>query len=178
MSAEPCALVVMGVSGSGKTTIAVLLAQRLGWLFEDADRLHPSANVEKMHAGVPLNDADRAPWLRAVADEIGSWLQSGRSGVMACSALKRAYRDEIRDGRPNVRFVYLKGDSALIARRMISRRHHFMPPSLLDSQFETLEEPGPDEQPIVVGIEGAPGEIVDQALARLPESCRAPSSPK
>ena len=173
MSAEPCALVVMGVSGSGKTTIAVLLAQRLGWVFEDADRLHPSANVEKMHVGIPLNDADRAPWLCAVADEIGSWLDSGRSGVMACSALKRAYRDVIRAGRANVRFVYLKGDPDLIALRMKTRRHHFMPPSLLESQLETLEEPEPDEEPIVVGIEGAPGEIVDQALVRLPDACRA-----
>lgn len=173
--AAPCALVVMGVSGSGKTTVAMLLAQRLGWVFEDADSLHPPANVEKMHAGIPLDDADRAPWLRAVAAEIGSWLDSGRSGVMACSALKRAYRDTIRDGRANVRFVYLKGDPALIARRLTIRHNHFMPPTLLGSQFETLEEPGSDEQPIVVGIEGTPGEIVDQALAGLPDVCRTPS---
>ena len=167
----PCALVVMGVSGSGKTTIAVMLADRLGWMFADADHFHPPGNIVKMRSGAPLTEADRAPWLQAVAAEIASWLAAGRCGVMACSALRRSYRDVLRGSHPNVRFLYLKGDPATIARRLTGRHDHFMPASLLASQLEVLEEPGPDENPIVVGIEGTPGEIVEQVQARLGRGC-------
>ena len=109
-----CALVVMGVSGSGKTTVADLLAKELGWPFVEGDRLHPPANVEKMRQGIPLTDADRAPWLDRIGEELKIWAAEGRSGVLTCSALKRAYRDRIRSARPDVRFIYLKGSEALI----------------------------------------------------------------
>ena len=126
-----CAVVVMGVSGSGKTTVAELLAKQLGWQFMEGDRLHPPANVEKMRQGIPLTDADRAPWLDRIGEELKSWAAEGRSGVMTCSALKRAYRDRIRSARPDVRFVYLKGSEALIAGRVAARHHEYMPASLL-----------------------------------------------
>jgi carbohydrate kinase (thermoresistant glucokinase family) len=160
-------VVVMGVSGSGKTTISALLAGRLHCEFEDADNLHPPANVEKMHDGTPLTDEDRWPWLRAVADWIDGTRRAGRCGVIACSALKRAYRALIIGDRPDVRLVYLQGDRTLIGRRMAARHGHFMPTSLLDSQFAALEEPGPDETPIIVSVEPRPNEIVDRILAAL-----------
>ncbi len=145
-----CAVVVMGVSGSGKTTVGDLLAKELGWRFAEGDRLHPPANVEKMRQGIPLTDADRAPWLDRIGEELKSWAAEGRSGVLTCSALKRAYRDRIRSARPDVRFVYVKGSEALIESRVAARHHEYMPASLLRSQFEALEEPAPDEPVVTV----------------------------
>lgn len=150
--AKPIILVVMGVSGSGKTTIASLLAAALGCQFQEGDDLHPAANVEKMRHGIPLTDADRLPWLRTIAEEIDDWCAKGESGVFSCSALKRSYRDMIIGDRPGVLLVYLKGSYDLIHQRMLLRHGHFMPTALLDSQFEALEEPGPDEHPITVDI--------------------------
>ena len=164
---DPAAIIVMGVSGSGKSTIGALLASRLRWEFEDADWLHPAANVEKMHHGIPLTDQDRRPWLNAVAAWIDHCRHSGERSVVACSALKRWYRDILIGDRRDVRLVYLKGDEALIARRIATRHEHFMPSSLLHSQFEALEEPGPDEKPIVVSIEPRPQQIVGQILSAL-----------
>lgn len=160
-------VVVMGVSGSGKTTIAALLAGRLQWEFEDGDWLHPAANVDKMHSGVALTDEDRRPWLQAIAAWIDETRRAGRHGVVACSALKRRYRDVLIGARPDVRLVYLKGDEALIARRIAARHGHFMPAALLHSQFEALEEPAPDEKPIVVSIDARPGDIVARIAAEL-----------
>ena len=125
------ALVVMGVSGSGKSTVAERLAERLGWLMMEGDRLHPPANVEKMRRGIPLDDADRAPWLDRIGEELKAWAAAGRSGVLTCSALKRAYRARILAARPDVRFVYLKGSKELIAGRVSVRHHEYMPASLL-----------------------------------------------
>jgi gluconokinase len=158
-------ILVMGVSGSGKTTVAALLAGRLHWDFEDADDLHPAANVAKMHAGIPLTDADRWPWLRAVAGWIDASRAAGRHGVVACSALKRSYRDIIIGDRPDVQLVFLKGDQQLISARLACRHGHFMPTGLLESQFEALEEPSADEHPIVISIDRRPREIVDELLA-------------
>jgi gluconokinase len=163
----PVVLVVMGVSGSGKSTIARPVAQRLGWPFEEGDDLHPRANIEKMAAGHPLTDADRWPWLDAVRAWIDAQVGAGRSGIITCSALKRAYRDRLRDGQPAVRFVYLKGDEALIHARLEGRRGHFMPPELLHSQFETLEPPTPDEHAIVVDIRQPIDAQVEQIVAAV-----------
>jgi carbohydrate kinase (thermoresistant glucokinase family) len=165
--AEPSVVVVMGVSGSGKTTVAAMLAQRLHWIYEDADWFHPQSNVEKMHAGKPLTDEDRWPWLHGIAAWIDATRHAGNHGVMACSALKRAYRDILIDARPDVRLVFLKGEKGLIARRIAAREGHFMPPTLLESQFATLEEPEPDERPIIVSIAPHPREIVTNIIAEL-----------
>jgi len=162
-------IVVMGVSGSGKTTVAALLAGRLNWEFEDGDWLHPEANVEKMHRGIALTDEDRWPWLRAIAAWIDEKRHEGRHGVVACSALKRSYRDVLIGERGDVRLVYLKGDEALIARRITARHGHFMPATLLHSQFETLEEPGEDERPITVAIDARPAQIVSRIVEELGE---------
>jgi gluconokinase len=157
----------MGVSGSGKTTVAAMLAGRLHWAFEEGDSLHPPENVAKMHSGIPLTDEDRLPWLRVVAAWIDHWRERREHGIITCSALKRAYRRIIIGDRSDVRLVYLKGDQSLIAKRLAARHGHFMPPSLLQSQFDALEEPGPDENPIVVPIGASPREIVDMIQARL-----------
>ena len=157
----------MGVSGCGKSTVGALLAYALRWEFEDADWFHPAANVDKMHSGIPLTDEDRWPWLDAVAAWIDKTRCSGGHDVIACSALKRRYRDVLIGDRADVRLVYLKGDETLIARRIATRHEHFMPRSLLHSQFEALEEPGPDENPIIVSIEPRPREIVAQILSAL-----------
>lgn len=163
----PAVLVVMGVSGSGKTTIAALLAGQLGWEFEDADDFHPPANVAKMHGGTPLTDEDRWPWLHAIAAWIDATRSTGRHGVLACSALKRAYRDILVGDRPDVRLVYLQGSKALIAARQAARLNHYMPASLVDSQFAVLEEPGPDEHPLIASVEPRPQEIVRGIVAQL-----------
>lgn len=157
----------MGVSGSGKTTIGRDLAARLGWEFLEGDALHPPANVTKMAAGTALEDADRWPWLRAIAACIGAWRARGASGVVACSALKRSYRDILIGARPDVRLIYLQGSRDVIAARLAARQGHFMPPALLDSQFRTLEEPGADENPIAVSIGGPPDAIVAQIMEHL-----------
>jgi gluconokinase len=161
------AVIVMGVSGSGKSTIAALLANRLGWAYADADWFHPAGNVEKMHAGHPLTDEDRLPWLEAIVSYIEAVRNSGSHCAIACSALTRAYRDFLARDRDDIRLVYLKGRRELIARRMALRTGHFMPASLLDSQFETLEEPAEDEHAIVISIEPSPAEIVDAIVAKL-----------
>ena len=141
ISYDPNVLVVMGVSGSGKSTIAAMLAQRLHWVYEDADWFHPKSNIEKMHHGEPLNDKDRWPWLHAIAAWIDATRSAGGHGIVACSALKRVYRDILIGGRRDVRLIFLRGERDLIARRIAARADHFMPPTLLDSQLKTLEEP-------------------------------------
>ena len=160
-------VVIMGVSGAGKSTIAAILANRLGWTYEDADWFHPASNVEKMHSGQPLTDEDRWPWLQGIAAWIDATRREGGHGVIACSALKRAYRDVLVADHADVRIVYLKGDRELIARRMITRHGHFMPPFLLDSQFDALEEPTDEENAIVVSIEARPHAIVEEIVAKL-----------
>ena len=153
-------LVVMGVSGSGKTTIARRLAERFAWPFMEGDALHPPANVAKMSQGIPLTDADRWPWLRNVAGWVDQQLRLGQPGIVTCSMLKRAYRDLVVDHKPGACTLYLRGDRALIEARMARRRHHFMPLSLLDSQFATLEPPAPDEAALTVDVAGTVDEIV------------------
>jgi gluconokinase len=163
----PCALVVMGVSGSGKSTIADRLAERLGWIYEDGDRFHPASNVAKMSAGQPLTDEDRWPWLRAIADEIDRVCDAGEHAVIACSALKRAYREILVHGRNDVRIIYLRGTQELIASRLALRKGHFMPPGMLVSQFKTLEPPGADESPATVSIDASVETIVDDIISQL-----------
>jgi gluconokinase len=164
---NPCALIVMGVSGSGKSTIADGLAERLHWTFEDGDRFHPASNVAKMSAGHPLTDEDRWPWLQAIADEIDRVCKAGEHAVIACSALKRAYRDVLVHGRRDVRIIYLEGAQKLIADRLALRKGHFMPPGLLVSQFETLEPPDGSENPITVSIDASVEAIVDDIVRQL-----------
>jgi len=160
-------LVLMGVSGSGKTTIAQELHRLLRWQFKEGDDLHPPANVEKMRAGHPLNDEDRKPWLTAVAQWIDARRAAGEPGIITCSNLKRAYRRITVNGRTGVTLVYLKGDETLIAERIARRRHRNMPASLLHSQFETLEEPGADEHALVVPLEPTVAATVLDLLHKL-----------
>ena len=162
-NADVTIVLVMGVSGCGKTTIAAGLAERMGWRLLEGDAFHPAANVEKMRAGTPLTDDDRWPWLRAIAAACDAMRAEGQSAVVACSALKRAYREVLR---PDI-LVFPRGDKSLIAARMIARTDHFMPAKLLDSQFATLEEPGADEHPIVLDITDAPTRLIDVLSARL-----------
>lgn len=164
---RPMIVVVMGVSGSGKTTVSTLLATALGCQFQEGDDLHPSENVKKMRVGTPLTDADRMPWLHRIAEEIDSWRARGESGVLTCSALKRSYRDIILGDRPDVTLVYLKGSHDTIRRRMAARHGHFMPGALLESQFATLQEPTPDEHPITVDVSGRPSEIAAVIMRHL-----------
>jgi gluconokinase len=161
------AVVVMGVSGAGKTTIARGLAERLGWDFAEGDDLHPAANVAKMAAGEPLTDADRLPWLAQIAGWIDREIENGRHGVITCSALKRTYRDRLR--RPEVLFVYLALPRSELERRMATRRGHFMPASLLDSQMAALEPPEADESALRVEAGNDPASSVDLISARLTE---------
>ncbi len=158
-------LVLMGVSGSGKSTVAGLLAGRLSWDFEEGDDLHPEVNVAKMAAGHPLTDADRWPWLDRVAEWIHHQLETGRSGIITCSALKRAYRDRLR--APGVTFVYLHGTHDLIAGRLAKRHGHYMPSTLLDSQFADLEPPEPDENSLTIDIGPSAAEQAAQIVQAL-----------
>jgi carbohydrate kinase (thermoresistant glucokinase family) len=167
---EPQVLVVMGVSGSGKSTVARELAGRLGWRFQEGDDLHPPENVAKMHAGTPLTDADRLPWLHIIAAWIDARSAANEPGIVTCSALKHAYRDILIGGRPHVRLVYLQGDKAVIARRLGARKGHFMPPALLDSQMATLEEPAPDEHALTVPIDGPAEQAVERILHILQQA--------
>jgi gluconokinase len=161
--------VIMGVSGSGKTTIAQGVAARLGWHVLEGDTFHPPANVQKMSKGIPLGDADRLPWLEAIAAAIDRMLTQGLPAAIACSALKRKYRDILIGKRPDVVLVYLKGSQELIGQRMANREGHFMPPSLLGSQFATLEEPEPDEHPIIVDVRAPSEAIVSDVIKAMQE---------
>ena len=164
---SPLVIVLMGVSGSGKSTTGAALSRELGWPFRDADSFHPPANVAKMSRGAPLTDEDRWPWLAAIAQWIDERCQAGERGIVSCSALKRTYRSRIVGTRSGVQLVYLKGDITLIGRRLQARKHHFMPPSLLDSQLATLERFAPDEPGVTVPVLGPGGEVVDTVLARV-----------
>ncbi len=170
--AAPFVIVLMGVSGSGKTTVGKALAARLGWRFEDGDALHPALNIAKMHAGIALSDADRRPWLEAVAAWIDRQRAKSEPAIIACSALKRDYRRLIVGDRSAVRLVYLRGSAALIAQRLAARHGHFMPASLLRSQLETLEAPNEDERAVTIDIDPPVGRIVDQIMQRLALSPR------
>ena len=165
----PTVLVLMGVSGSGKSTVAEELHRVLGWPFQEGDELHPPANVEKMRSGQPLNDQDRLPWLQAVAHWIDGQLAAHQPGIITCSNLKRAYREITIGSRPGVTLVYLKGEEPVIQERMLNRVHRYMPPSLLGSQFDTLEEPGDDEHPITLLVHGPLAETVIQLVTQLAE---------
>jgi gluconokinase len=160
-------VVVMGVSGCGKTTVGEGIAAALGWPFAEGDHYHPPANVAKMAAGTPLTDDDRWPWLQALADWIAEQDRAGRSSVLGCSALKRSYRDLLRSGAERVRFLHLHGDRALLAERLGARPGHFFPPALLDSQLATLEPLGPDDDGVVVDIALAPEAQIADGLRRL-----------
>jgi carbohydrate kinase (thermoresistant glucokinase family) len=168
---------IMGVSGSGKSTIAAGVAARLGWRLMEGDAFHPPANVAKMTSGTPLTDEDRWPWLRALAAEVDALQKRDESAVVACSALKRAYRAILVDHRPDVVLIYLQGSRALIGERMAARKGHFMPAGLLDSQFATLEvpgeapgeAPGADENPFVVPIDPPPEAIIETIVTHLRE---------
>ena len=154
----------MGVSGSGKTTIGRGFAEATGWAFEEGDRWHPPANVEKMRAGTPLGDDDRWPWLDALARAIGGWIAADRPTILACSALKQAYRERLSGGRKEVAFAYLRGSSELVGSRVVARRHDYMPPTLLPSQFAALEEPA---DATVLDILEAPAHLIDQLRRAL-----------
>jgi gluconokinase len=160
-------IVVMGVSGCGKSTVGALLAERLGWAFVEGDDLHPPENIEKMRRGIPLCEADRQPWLRSIAEVIDRLRSKGSPGIITCSALRRCYREMLADGRPHLRFLYLKGSRALIRRRLAQRLGHFMPPDLLDSQFADLEEPRPGEPVIISSINRDPKSTADKIIADL-----------
>jgi gluconokinase len=164
---RPQAVVVMGVAGSGKSTVAALLAMMLRFEFQEGDLLHPPENVKKMRGGTPLTDADRAVWLDRVAAAIDNWRARSEGGVISCSALKRSYRDIIIGPREDVALVYLKGSYDLIHARMAARHEHFMPVDLLDSQFAILEEPTPDEHSIMVDVDAAPAAIAAEIVRRL-----------
>ncbi len=164
-TAQQPVLVIMGVSGSGKSTVAGVLAGRLGWDLAEGDDLHPEANVAKMHSGQPLTDEDRWPWLELIAGWIRSRTEAGEPGIITCSALKKRYRDVLRG--ENVVFVFLQGSKDKISDRLASRHGHFMPPSLLESQFDALEEPGADENHISLSVSASPTEEAQEVIERL-----------
>jgi gluconokinase/shikimate kinase len=166
-AADPVVLVLMGVSGCGKSTVAALLSGRLGWPFEEGDALHPQANVDKMAAGHALTDEDRWPWLEKVAKWIEERLDAGENGIVSCSALKRSYRDLLNRRTSGIVFVYLAGDEATISARLAVRHGHFMPASLLAKQFADLQEPGSDEPAIRIDIGSAPYVIARQIVDGL-----------
>jgi gluconokinase len=163
----PLVLVVMGVSGCGKSTVAALLAGQLDWPFEEGDSLHPQANVDKMAAGHPLTDEDRWPWLEKVARWAEQRLEAGGDGVITCSCLKRPYRNLVNRRGSGIEFVYLAGSKELILARLAARRGHFMPPSLIDSQFDALEEPGADEPCLRVEVGPAAAVVTAEVITRL-----------
>ena len=163
----PNVIVVMGVSGCGKSTVGKRLAERLGWHFAEADLFHPPANIDKMRRGIPLNDDDRWPWLQSIAAWIDGARRTAKRSVVTCSALKRSYREVIIGERVDVALVYLKGDYALIEKRLAARAHEYMPASLLKSQFDALEEPAAGENATVVAIDRPPEEIVAAIVAKL-----------
>lgn len=160
-------VVVMGPSGVGKTTTATGLADRLGWHFAEADAFHPKANIDKMSAGIPLDDADRAPWLARIRDWLSERARAGEDTVITCSALKRDYRDVLRAAEPRVRFVELVITQEIVGERMARREGHYMPPSLLGSQFATLEPLRPDEDGVRLPVEGDAADVVQSALDAL-----------
>ncbi|MBB2973156.1 gluconokinase [Mesorhizobium sp. RMAD-H1] len=164
---KPIALIVMGPSGVGKTTTAELISQKLGWTFAEGDTFHPPANIEKMSAGIPLDDTDRAPWLEKIRDWISDEASAGRNVVITCSALKRIYRETLREAKADVRFVELVADPNLVAERMAHRKGHFMPASLLASQFATLEDLHEDENGVKVAVDAPPERVVERALVAL-----------
>jgi carbohydrate kinase (thermoresistant glucokinase family) len=168
-------LIVMGVSGSGKTTVGRLAAERLEWRFLEADDYHPPENVQKMARGEPLDDADRLPWLHALAAELDEARRRGESVVLACSALKRAYRRILGVGRDDVAIVHLAGEREVILERMARRRGHYMPPDLLDSQFEALEPPEGDERALALDVRDPPERLASQAVEWL-RGGRTPSA--
>jgi gluconokinase len=160
-------IIVMGVAGSGKSTVGALLAGRLGWPYAEADDFHPMSNVDKMAAGQPLTDADRRPWLEAIARWIDERRAAHEHAVVSCSGLRRSYRDMLRAGRPEVRVAFLEGSRELILQRMVARHGHFMRATMLDSQFASLEPPEPDEDILTVGIESDPATIVGTIVREL-----------
>ena len=159
-------VIVFGVSGAGKTTIGKLLAEELGWQFYEADDFHPRANIEKMRSGLPLTDEDRWPWLERLREQIMRSLAAKKNTVLACSALKRVYREHLRVSG-DVKFVFLRGEYALIERQLRRRRGHFMNPALLQSQFADLEEPQPDEDVLTIDLGRSPQQLVDEIKAKL-----------
>jgi gluconokinase len=163
----PVIVVLAGVSGSGKSTVGPLLAKRLNGTFADGDAFHPAANVAKMHAGVALTDADREPWLRAIEAWMDQRIAAGQTAVMACSALRRDFRDALRAGRPQVRLVLLDISREVAAARLAARHGHFFPAGLLDSQLRDLEPPAPGEPVLVVNADQPPGQIVTTITTRL-----------
>src|SRR6266498_4262857 len=167
-SGRYCAVVIIvfGVSGAGKTTVGDLLARELGWRFIEADDFHPAANIEKMRGGHPLTDEDRWPWLERLRQLIERSLAAGENAVLACSALKRAYRERLRVS-DEVKFVFLRGDYALIEKQLRRRHGHFMSPELLRSQFADLEEPKPDEDVVTIELGRTPEQLVDEIKAKL-----------
>jgi gluconokinase len=156
-------IILMGVSGAGKTTVGQLLAQQLHWDFADADDYHSATNKEKMRSGIPLTDADRTPWLETLRTLITTWIATGKNAVLACSALKRTYREELRIA-PEVQFVYLKGSPPLLRQRLHARQGHYMTEQMLDSQLEALEEP---EQAVTIDVDRSPADIVGEIRNRL-----------
>jgi gluconokinase len=163
----PVILIVAGVAGSGKTTVGALLAGRLRWRFADADTFHPEANVAKMHAGIPLTDADREPWLRAITDWMDERIAANQSAVVTCSALKRAYRDRLLAERPAATMVFLQVSKEVLEKRLMSRPGHFFPEKLLDSQLAALESPAPDEGIVTVLCEGDAEQTADKVMAAV-----------
>jgi carbohydrate kinase (thermoresistant glucokinase family) len=167
-------VIVAGVSGSGKTTVGALLAGRLRWPFADADEFHPAANIEKMHAGIPLADEDRWPWLRAIAAWMDDRIARGEQAVLTCSALKRSYRDLLLGGRPQARMVFLSVDRETLTRRLAARHGHFFPGGLLDTQLDALEPPQPEERVLTV-VPGDPAATVDSIIAVLCPQMKGPA---
>lgn len=167
-------IVLMGVSGSGKTTVAKGIATLTGWTFAEGDAFHPAENVAKMRSGQPLTDEDRWPWLRSLADWISAEAEAGRSAVITCSALRRVYRDLLSEAGPTVRFCHLVADESLTADRLAHRNEHFMPAALLQSQYDTLEPLEADEPGVVVSVEGSAAEVLTRVVEALDLTVPAP----